>query len=314
MSGSFPWRKAWKPRGAFAAVTPGCRAWYAILCSEIADDDGTVTLVNDGRDLRALTQEIGRRFGAPPGERRLLEGYLRTLLELELLVVDRDGKRLVIVQWEDEQETPKSPKKGSKKTPKPPSTQTSLPLELGTNRERTENEPQTNSERTQNEIEDKPAESLTTAREMRGDEMRGEESATRTREAPPPVEPSSEPGEHVLAGDPGDLSGARLRWLLERAVERATGTAPFLDHRRLQADELVRRLGPALLDEVEHFERWLTALEVAARPRDPWLRFCDGVGRWAELAAPPRRRGPVQPGSVEEFEREAVRLEAEGWA
>lgn len=312
---SLPWRKAWKPRGAFAAVGPGCRAWYHVLCAELADDDGTVTLLDDGRELRRLSQELGKRLGASMGERRVLEGYLRTLLEHELLVVDRDGKRLVVVQWEDEQETPKGPKKGSKKTPKPAPTQTALPLELGTNSERTENEPQTNSERTQNEIEDKPAESLTTAREMRRDEMRGEESATRTREAPPLVEPASEPGELVLPCDPGDLSGARLRALLERAIERATGTAPFLDHRRLQADELVRRLGPALLNEVELFERWLAGLEVAARPRDPWLRFCDHAGRWAELAAaPPRRRGPVQPGSVEEFEREAVRLEAEGWA
>jgi hypothetical protein len=277
-----------------------------VLCAELADDDGTVTLLDDGRELRRLSQELGKRLGASMGERRVLEGYLRTLLEHELLVVDRDGKRLVVVQWEDEQETPKGAKRAAKKTPKPPSTQTSLPLETGTNSQRTENEPQTNSERTQNEIADKPAESLTTAREMRRDEMRGEESATRTRAATPLVEPSSDP--------PGDLTGARLRALLEHAVGRATGTAPFLDHRRLQADELVRRLGPSLEAEVEHFERWLSAQSPLSRPSDPWLRFCDHAGRWAELAAaPPKRRGPARPGSVEDFELEAARLEAEGW-
>lgn len=300
---SLPWRKAWKPRGAFAAVGPGCRGWYHVLCAELADDDGTVTLVGDGRDLRTLTQELAKRLGASMGERRVLEGYLRTLLEHQLVGVDHDGKRLVVVQWEDEQETSKVSKRASRKTPKPASTQTTLPLENGTNSQRTENELGTNSERTQNEIEDKPAESLTTAREMRRDEMRGEESATRARDATPPL---------VVVET---FTGARLRVLLEQVIGRATGTAPFLDHRRLQADELARRLGPALADEVEHFERWLSAQPPLARPSDPWLRFCDHVGRWAELAAaPPKRRGPSQPGSVEDFEIEAARLAAEGWA
>jgi len=116
--------------------------------------------------------------------------------------------------------------------------------------------------------------------------------ATPTR--PDPTKSARAPARVAPSGP--ITSAAQLRARLEAVIRQATGTGPFLDHHRGRTEAMLSRHTPEELSaEVEAFGAWLAGLDVAKRPSEPFLRFCDRLGSWAK-AEPERARPAIRVG------------------
>jgi hypothetical protein len=275
-----------------------------VICTELADDDGTIPLPPD----RSLVAELGRRLGVPRGERRLLERHLGQLLELELFVLEDDARTLRVAHWEELQGLEAAEARRQEraaKRPRPaheaPATSSPSGNEAITIGSLSNHFPTTIGSLSAHEDGAKSPESHEAGSQKRREEKRLEEKRVEEDTRADARDPT--PSGPSMASV--DLMRSARAWIVAfvRAVGRATGTEPHMAHRHGAVLDLLRRYGADDLHrELVAYEAWLSTRRKP--PADPWLRFCDRVGRWSSEAAAPvdweaeERRLEAMPGGL----------------
>jgi hypothetical protein len=242
-----PWRRSWRSAGSFRMLSIGARGLFREMMTELADDDGVIDC-----GAREPAEAVCFALGATRSDRQHCRKWLAELLADGCVV--RNGSLLTLPGWhryQAEQATTRSVKASKKPQPSD---------DLPTGKRQAIDEQVQPSDR-QVQPSDrlsapKGAESLTQECQRRGEERRGEESATHSLRGR--VRPCSSIDCPDPLGEYDTVSSLELPWRAWLAVSRARGMRPTdADRRRdMTHVESIERRVLELAPEMSEARGW----------------------------------------------------------